>query len=230
VKPSAPRQIIFITGTDTGVGKTLLTGLLLQHLRRTGCHALAMKPFCSGGRADARLLQTIQDGELTLNQINPFFFEEPLAPLVAARQHHTSVPLREVLERISWTADRCQCLLIEGIGGLLVPLGEGYSVADVVAKLRCRVIIVSANRLGTVNHTMLTLKYMQVADCKELKVVLMSPGKPDLSADSNGPILAELLHPVPVLTLGFLGRNACRSTALRRIEKKVEKSVARILA
>jgi dethiobiotin synthetase len=230
VKRSAAQRIIFITGTDTGVGKTLLTCLLLHHLRRTGCHALAMKPFSSGGRADARLLQALQGGELTLHEINPFYFEEPLAPLVAARQHHSSIALREVLERISAVADRCQCLLIEGIGGLLVPLGEGYSVADVAAKLRCRAIIVSANRLGTVNHTMLTVKYMQAAGCKGLKVVLMSQGEPDLSAGSNGPILAELLQPVPVLALGFLGRDACRSGALRRIEKKVEKSVARILA
>jgi dethiobiotin synthetase len=229
VKRSARRQIIFITGTDTGVGKTLLTGLLLQHLRRTGCHALAMKPFCSGGRADARLLQTIQDGELTLNEINPFVFKEPLAPLVAGRRENAAVALREVLGRVSEIATRCQCLLVEGIGGLLVPLGEGYTVADLVAKLRCKVIIVSANRLGTVNHTLLTVNALQVTTDKVVTVVLMDQEKPDPSSDSNGPILAELLRPVPVLGLDFLGRNACRSAALKRIGKKVQKSIAQIL-
>ena len=123
-------RIIFITGTDTGVGKTLLTGLLLYHLRQGGCHALAMKPFCSGSRADAEFLNAIQDGALTPNEITPYFFPEPLAPLVAARQHHRSIRLPEVLRRVRGLANRCQCLLVEGIGGVLVPLGEGYSVVD----------------------------------------------------------------------------------------------------
>jgi dethiobiotin synthetase len=230
VKRSAPQRIIFITGTDTGVGKTLLTGLLLLHLRRTGCHALAMKPFSSGGRADARLLQALQDGELILDEINPFYFKEPLAPLVAARQHHLSIALGEVLRRIFEVAARCQCLLVEGIGGLLVPLGEGYTVADLVAKLRCKVIIVSANRLGTINHTLLTVMAVQERAGQSVTVVLMGQNKPDPSADSNGPILAGLLDPVPVLRLEFLGKNASRSRALKRIEKKLHKSIAQILA
>ena len=222
--------MIFITGIDTGVGKTLLTGLLLQHLRRMGCHALAMKPFCSGDRTDVRVLLNLQDGELTLDEINPFFFKEPLAPLVAARKHATSIPLQDVVRHISDIAERCQRLLIEGIGGLLVPLGEGYTVADLVAKLRCKVIVVSANRLGTVNHTLLTVRSAQAIGIQELKVVMMAQGKPDPSADSNGPILAEMLQPVPVLALDFLGRDACRSRSLKHIEKKFEKSLAQILA
>ena len=83
----AETKIIFITGTDTGVGKTLLTALLLHHLRQTGVHALAMKPFCSGGRADVRLLQSLQRGELSDAEMNPFYFAEPIAPFVAAKKH-----------------------------------------------------------------------------------------------------------------------------------------------
>src|ERR1035441_2988306 len=90
-------RIIFITGTDTGVGKTLLTGLHLHHLRQSGCHALAMKPFCSGSRADTEFLHTVQDAELAPEEITPFSISEPLAPLVAARRHHRSIALAEVL-------------------------------------------------------------------------------------------------------------------------------------
>src|ERR1017187_6787143 len=85
-------------GTDTGVGKTLLTGLLLHHLRQSGCHALAMKPFCAGSRSDTEFLLAAQDGELTPDEITPFFFAEPLAPLVAARRHHRNIRLPEVLQ------------------------------------------------------------------------------------------------------------------------------------
>jgi len=222
--------VIFITGTDTGVGKTVLTGLLLQHLRQGGCHALAMKPFCSGSRADAKFLRVVQDDELTLEEINPFFFAEPLAPLVAARKHHRSIRLREVLQRIRRIANRCQCLLIEGIGGVLVPLGKGFAVLDLIGRLGCETILVSRNRLGTINHTLLSVRALQDAGIQGLKVVLMASPDTDFSADSNGPILAELLAPAPVFPVPFLGRNPARFGALTTGEKKVKKTLAQILA
>src|SRR5215467_14312220 len=99
-------KIIFITGTDTGVGKTILTGLLVNHLRAEGVHALAMKPFCSGGRGDVRLLRAMQDAELTEGEINPFYFPEPIAPLVSARKHKRTIALNEVVRRIKEMAVR----------------------------------------------------------------------------------------------------------------------------
>jgi dethiobiotin synthetase len=223
-------RIIFITGTDTSVGKTLLTGLLLHHLRKSGCHALAMKPFCSGSRADTEFLHAVQDGELTHDEITPFFFEEPLAPLVAARRHHRSIRLPQVLGRIRRVARRCECLLIEGIGGLLVPLAEGFTVRDLIAKQNCEVIVVSRNLLGTINHTLLTVAALQRIGIKGLKVVLMSSLQEDASTGSNCRILAELVAPTPVVPVRFLGRNPVQIEALKESRKKVKKSLARILA
>src|SRR5437868_2134606 len=134
------KKIIFVTGTDTGVGKTVFTGLLLHHLRTGGCHALAMKPFCSGGRADVKLLRALQEAELDEDEINPFYFPEPIAPLVSSRRHHRAVLLGEVVHRIKKVARRCDVLLIEGSGGLLVPLGEKYLVSDLIRRLECDVI------------------------------------------------------------------------------------------
>ena len=223
-------RIIFVTGTDTGVGKTLLTGLLLHHLRQSGCHALAMKPFCSGSRADTEFLHAVQDCDLTIDEITPFYFAEPLAPLVAARRHHRSIRLPEVLRPIMRVAGRCQCLLIEGIGGLLVPLSEGFTVRDLIVKLGCEVIIVAPNRLGTINHTLLTVDALQHVEIRGLKTVLMSSQEGDFSTGSNSRILAELLAPVPVLPVGFLGSNLLRMEALKKSGKKVKKTLARILA
>src|SRR5579859_4085747 len=129
-------KIIFITGTDTGVGKTLLTALLLFHLRKKGVRALAMKPFCSGGRGDIHLLQSLQPGELSDDEANPFYFPQPLAPLVAAKKNH-QIRLSDVLARIQKITRKCERLLIEGSGGLLVPLGENFTVADLIAALDC---------------------------------------------------------------------------------------------
>jgi dethiobiotin synthetase len=230
VKRTGLTRIIFITGTDTGVGKTLLTGLLLRHLRQSGCHALAMKPFCSGSRADTEFLHAVQDCDLTFDEITPFFFAEPLAPLVAARRHHRCIRLQAVLRQIKRVTRGCQCLLIEGIGGLLVPLGQGFTVRDLIARLGCEVIVVAPNRLGTINHTLLTVEALQHIGTPGLKTVLMSSQEGDFSTRSNSRILAELLAPAPVFPVGFLGSNSLRMEALKKSGNKIKKTLARILA
>src|SRR5438105_4978317 len=142
-------KTVFITGSDTGVGKTLVTALLLRYLRQSGGHALAIKPFCTGMRTDVEILRAIQDGALKLEQINPFYFPEPLAPLVAARKHCRRITLGKVLDHIRQIQNLLQSfpsptrhstLLIEGAGGLLAPLGSGYTALEIIARLRCEVI------------------------------------------------------------------------------------------
>jgi dethiobiotin synthetase len=223
-------RVIFITGTDTGVGKTLLTGLLLHHLRQSGCHALAMKPFASGSRADTAFLCAVQDHELTPEEITPFYSAKPIAPLAAARKHRQTIRLPEVLPPIQRIANRCQCLLIEGIGGLYVPLGQWFTVRDLIARLACEVIVVGRNRLGTINHTLLIAAALQHVEIKGLTTVLMTSQKRDSSTPSNRWILAELLAPSPVFAIGFLGRNPLHLEALKENAKESKKNLARILA
>lgn len=231
-KPRTGRRsarIIFITGTDTGVGKTIFTGLLVHHLRSTGSHALAMKPFCSGGRADVRLLRAMQDSELTEDEINPFYFPEPVAPLVSARQRNHAIPLPEVVRRIKEIAARSECLLIEGSGGLLVPLGERYLVSDLIRALNCEVIVVSRNRLGTINHTLLTVAALKDTGAPQIKIALMAvdkSGQRDISCVTNKEILSEFLAPIPVWSIEFLGRNPSKSGVLKKNYKKVKKTLA----
>lgn len=223
-------RIIFVTGTDTGVGKTIFAGLLVHHLRSVGCHALAMKPFCSGGRADVRLLRAMQDSELTENEINPFYFPEPVAPLVSARLRKRTIPLREVVQRIKEIAARCECLLIEGSGGLLVPLAENYLVSDVISALDCEVIVVSRNRLGTLNHTLLTVAALKNLRVKRIAVALMAVNKMDHSCSTNGRVLSEFLAPIPVREIQFLGKNPSKIGALKKSCKKMKITLARFCA
>lgn len=219
--------LVFITGTDTGVGKTTLAALLLCHLRQNGRRVLAMKPFCSGGRKDAELLLSLQDKELSLDEINPFHFPEPLAPLVAARKHRREVPMRAVLRHIDRMGSRLASeaaktespfLLLEGAGGLLAPLGERYSALDLIKRLsapfrgpspalQAKGIVVSRNSLGTINHTLLTVQALRNADVSPsaIGVVQMNTASPDSSSRSNPRILRELLAPVPLFSLPFLG-------------------------
>ena len=244
-------KLIFITGTDTGVGKTVLTSLLLCHLRRQGAHALALKPFCSGTRADAELLYRLQDGELALDEVNPFYFPEPVAPLVSARKHKRRISLERVVEQINSIARRLSSaapvagrhtsvqssrlrakkyLLVEGSGGLLVPLGEGYTVRDLIRRLDCDVLVVSRNRLGTINHTLLTVQALAMPHSsfgtRHAKVLLMAPSTLDPSSRTNPAILAELLAPTPVVQLPCLGRNCTSVSALKKAAQKFHKALA----
>jgi len=222
-------RIIFITGTDTGVGKTVLTSLLIAHLKQTGACAAALKPFCSGSRSDAEILFKLQEAQLTLDEINPWFFPEPLAPLVAARKHRQKITLDQVLSHIRRIARRLSnthhsitpplhhsttpTLLVEGAGGLLVPLGQGFTVLDLITKLRSEVLLVSANRLGTINHTLLSVQALHAAglDCR---VVLMETGESDPSSTTNARTLGELLSVVALLRLPFLRPGSMNAASL----------------
>jgi dethiobiotin synthetase len=144
--------------------------------------------------------------------------------------HYRAIRLPDVLRQIKRVASRCQCLLIEGVGGVLVPLGEGYTVRDLIARLQCEVIVVSRNRLGTINYTLLTVEALKTIENKGLKVVLMSHKNQDASASSNCQILAEMLAPTPVLPVPFLGASSLPIEALKESRKKIQKSLARILA
>jgi dethiobiotin synthetase len=222
------RRIIFITGTDTGVGKTLLTGMLLHHLRQQGIHALAMKPFCSGGTSDVDFIQQIQGDELSSKEVNPFYFSAPVAPYVAQRGKR-QIPLSEVMTKIKATSQKCEVLLVEGSGGLLVPLAKKYFVADLIAKLRCEVVLVARNKLGTINHTLLSLEALQDRKpVEKLKIVLMGLEENDLSAKSNVAVLREFAVGLPVFSLPFLGRKAQKISNLQKNCKKNKKTLAKI--
>jgi len=199
------KKITFITGTDTGVGKTLLTAFLLFHLRQKGAQALAMKPFCSGGLGDVHLLQSLQKGELSDAEMNPFYYSKPVAPYAAAKKGK-KLRLEHVLEKIAGVAEKCDRLLIEGSGGLLVPLAEGFTVANLIRQLDCKVTVVGHNRLGTINHTLLTVKHLQSVEKKKaISVVLMGKRVKDVSSGSNVEVLRHFLPGIEVSELPYLG-------------------------
>jgi dethiobiotin synthetase len=210
---------VFVAGTDTGVGKTLLTALLLAHLRSRGAAAVAVKPFATGGPADARLLGQLQPGTLGLAQINPFFFPEPVAPLVAARRCGRRVSLARVQAWLAGLPVAGGPLLVEGAGGLLTPLGPGYTLRELIRATDGRTVIVAPNRLGVLNQVLLVCEALRAAGRAASAVVLMGRPRPDASTSTNGPVLASWIVPVPVLELPHLGPRANRPRAVLRLAR-----------
>jgi dethiobiotin synthetase len=225
-----PRNIVFITGTDTGVGKTVLTALLLGYLRQQGCRALAMKPFCTGSRADVELLYHCQEGELSRDQINPFHFTKPVAPLAAARLQERKITLNMACGVVRAVSSRCDWLLVEGCGGLMVPLGRDYLVADWIAALSSPVLMVAPNRLGVVNHSLLTIRALQSSGSTLVQPVLMGQRSRDASCGTNLRLLTELLAPIPWFEVPYLGDTTFDSNGLKSAIKKTKKVLARVWA
>jgi len=222
-------RIVFVTGTDTGVGKTIFAASMVWYLRSKGVQALGIKPFCSGGRDDVKLLQQVQSGQLTAEEVNPFYFPEAVAPLISARKHRRKITLVDAVRRIRAVQRKCDVLVIEGSGGLLVPLGENFMVADLISALNCELIVVARNRLGTINHTLLTVNAARRLRVKSVKVGLMDCGDRDNSTATNFEILRELLGPISVVKYPFLGRKPASLKAFRRQSKILEKVLAEAL-
>ena len=189
----------FLTGTDTGVGKTYVTALLVRALRRAGLDTIALKPVCSGDRRDAEILLSACDGELDIDQVNPAWFQMPVAPYLAARHEGRRVSISALEEWFrSVTAGR-QSVLVEGAGGWLVPVAPATLMADLAAALGLPAIVVVANRLGCINHTLLTIESIRARglDCSGL--ILNSMDREAADAGLENRSLLEELSDVPIL-------------------------------
>jgi dethiobiotin synthetase len=149
---------LFLTGTDTGVGKTRATTLLTAALRRSGIPAVAVKPFCSGDRSDIDLLREASDHVLTEEETTPVWLATPAAPSVAARLEGKSLSLAPLVTWFAKLAQTQSSILLEGAGGWLVPVSDSETLADLAVQLGLPVVVVVANRLGCINHTLLTLE------------------------------------------------------------------------
>lgn len=211
-----PPRTLFITGTDTGVGKTVLTALLVRHLLDRGVRARAVKPLGSGGRADARLLAAAQDDALSLDEINPWHFRAPLTPLIAARLEGCVV-LRAGVQRYLRAQQRlCDRLLVEGAGGVMSPLGADFDAVGLIVSLGATPVVVCPNRLGAINHSLLALAVLPRDARLRAKLVLVTPRRRDASFLTNAEILREFLGAARVIELPRLAHPLKPARSLRR--------------
>ena len=157
---------VYVTGTDTGIGKTFASCTLLHALRAHGLRAAGMKPVASGceridgewRNADALALQAAGEPGIAYADINPFALEHPLAPELAARDAGIDVALPPILDAHARLAARADALIVEGVGGWAAPLSASLMQADLVRALRLPVVLVVGLRLGCLNHALLSAR------------------------------------------------------------------------
>ncbi|SNR65290.1 dethiobiotin synthetase [Methylobacillus rhizosphaerae] len=159
----------FVTGTDTGVGKTFISSMLVRQFARQGLRSVGMKPVASGcDRLDGQLvsedvtqLLAASNINLPLSDINPYTFEPAIAPHIAARQAGVSIDLDHIVAAFKRLQTEADVVIVEGAGGFYVPLDEQYDMADLATRLGLSIILVVGMRLGCINHALLTAKAIQ---------------------------------------------------------------------
>ncbi len=201
------RAGLFVTGTDTGVGKTLITAALAAALRACGVDVGVMKPIETGcparrGRLlplDALRLREASGSRDALDLINPYRFREPLAPMVAAERSGRRIDVVVLEERFSRLAARHSALLVEGAGGLLVPITKYASYLDLSARLRLPLLVVIGSRLGALNHARLTVEAALHARLQVAGAILNHPTADRSPARTTNLAALRRLLPVPLL-------------------------------
>jgi dethiobiotin synthetase len=146
----------FITGTDTNVGKTYITKILLENLRADGIDAVGYKPIACGDREDAHILSAAS-GNLDIDLVNPLWLKTAAAPWVAAQLENQQINIQSLIDGFKTLASQHQVVIVEGAGGWEVPITENFSMADLATQLNIPIVIVVANRLGAINHSILTI-------------------------------------------------------------------------
>jgi dethiobiotin synthetase len=216
---------LFITGTDTGVGKTHIACEIVRELRAAGHRVGAYKPVCSGavsGQAgrpiwdDVEALRQALDSDISDDRISPQRFVAPLAPPIAARQEGRTVDVMELQRGFDWWSSRSEIVVVEGAGGLLCPLTDTESMADLAKRFELPLIVVARLGLGTINHTLLTVEVARQCGLHVAGIIFNEPSSAavnDPSATSNAHEVAARC-PVPILgirrhhALGWVGRFA----------------------
>lgn len=193
----------FITGTDTAVGKTYISRLLVESLRSEGKQTIGFKPISCGDRDDAAILAAAS-GNLPLDEVNPLHFSSAVAPHVAALLENKTINPSDLVASYKTVSEKYESVIVEGAGGWEVPITETYFVSDLAKDLNLPVILVAANRLGALNHILLTIAAIEAKGLKCAGIILnqledemdtpMITNKGVIESLTKVPLLDHVIH------------------------------------
>lgn len=233
--PDRQTRGLFITGTDTGVGKTWVTAMIARELMDDDIEVGVHKPVCSGMETgpdgekfwpDVAILSEAIGGRYPAGRICPQRFEAPLAPPVAARLEGTAVDSDQLRSAARWWCGRVDLLLIEGVGGLLCPLTETETVADLAGDLGYPLLIVGRLGLGAINHTLLTVETARSRGLPVAGIILndLDGRTADISRDTNPAELAARCNPAVLAVVSHQQQalmERWRATGLPQLQRPI---------
>lgn len=211
---------VFVTGTGTGVGKTIVSAMLIRALRQHGLEATALKPFATGicntsswQDDDAKLLAAAAG--VDPQSVRVLMFESPLAPHSAAELEGRTINPAEVLQLVRERLLQSSFTVVEGVGGAAVPIMDSYLVSDFARELALPVLIVARTDLGTINHTVLTIEHLRSHGCHILGVVFVRHREtnPDLAEITGPPLAAGIGQVVNFGVIPYCERLSSSGTA-----------------
>ena len=190
----------FLTGTDTNVGKTFVSALLVRAFRKAGLDCVGMKPICCGERADAEELHAASDAAIPLNDVNPVWLRTPAAPYTAAIIENRAIDLALIRDTFARLRAEHRSLIVEGVGGWLVPIARDYFIRDLAREMGLPVAVVVANKLGALNHALLTVESVRASGCECAGIILnhATSVEADVAGITNRGMLEDILN-VPIL-------------------------------
>lgn len=208
---------IFISGTDTGVGKTIIAGALASALRIKGFRVGVMKPVACGGREDAEFLMDCAGIKEPIDLVNPIYLKEPLSPNIAAFREKNKIDLKKITEALAVFKKKYDYLIIEGCGGLLVPITppfvwpasagrskgsqqtsggvtDKFFVIDLIPLMKAETVLVSRAGLGAINHSLLSLEALKLRKIKPLGVIFnrLSGGPFSVPEETNPKVVSQI--------------------------------------
>ncbi len=210
---------VFVTGTDTDVGKTRISVALIEYWQQRGKRVAGMKPVASGCQRtgsglfneDAQQLMAQSSVSLAYEWVNPYAFEPPIAPHIAAQQTSTTIDITLIQRRFNQIGTQVDITVAEGAGGWLVPINAQQTMADIACALALPVILVVDIRLGCINHALLTATAIRHAGCELYGwVANQKHAHPQAEA-----IIASLLHWIPAPCLGQIPQLSQGESAVR---------------
>jgi len=226
------RPIFLVVGTDTDVGKTVFSGLLGKYLKGRGVGIRLAKPFCSGGKGDVEFLQACSaHGQA---EVNYWYDNEPISPASWELRSGEKVDFEAI---VSWLKEGFQSLaedvlLVEGVGGLLAPITSKHKVASIAQELGSKLIIIAQNRVGVLNHVLLTVDAALSRGLSIACVILMRQEEPDASSADNAELICMHIPNIPdfkgVFEFPWLGRDASNINLIPNNVKKADSVLEKI--
>lgn len=221
---------IFIAGTDTGVGKTVVSSGLIKLARKRGINCVGVKPVETGCPIASGMLQPI-DGKIlweagerafSLDDCAPYRFALPAAPYRSAAMENRNLKVADIVEHILALAEDAEMLIVEGAGGLMTPVEEAKSMIDIIFDLKFPTILVAKMSLGTINHSLLSVEALEKRGIKLKALILSSTNQnPGPEEEYTPKDLSCILRDIPVAVLPFI-ENAGNSAPSKVAELMAE--------